>query len=104
MDLMNSIILALHQEPCVEVHPSIGGCIDLRHPTANAFGIELFVPRGVKRVGEINAFAIPTYFYHLRSSGQRLVWILWVRRTAGDPSDPHRTGLFRIERIGHIIL
>src|SRR6266566_7702369 len=104
MDLMNSIILALHQEPRVEVDPSIGSRIELGHPTAYAFGIELFVPRGIKRVGEINAFAIPAHFYHLRSPGQLLVWILWMWRTADDPSDPHRTGLFRIERVGHIIL
>src|SRR5436309_5591737 len=99
MDLMNSIILALQQEPRVEVHPSIGSGIELGHPTANAFGIELFVPRGIKRVGEINASAIPTHFYHLRPPGQGLVWILWMRRTAHDPSDSHRTSLLRTERV-----
>ena len=101
---MNAIIAALDEKPFVEPEAAVLAGVKLNHPTAHAVGIELLVPRCVKRVREIDAFAIAAYFYHLRSASQRLVRILRVRHAIDDSTNAHRAGLLRAEWIGYVVL
>ena len=66
---MNTIIAALDKKVLVEFDAALWIGLKLDHPTPHAIGIELFVPSGVKRVGEINAFAVAADFNHLRTAG-----------------------------------
>src|SRR6266550_2190311 len=93
MHLVNAIVAALDEEIPVKADPTASAGVQLRHPTADAVGIELLVPRGVQRVREINALAVAAYFDHLRAASQWLVRILRMRRAAHNAADPHRTGL-----------
>src|SRR5437867_6177940 len=104
VELVNTIIGALDEKILVETDATVGIGIEFDHPTADAVRIKLLVPRRVKRVGKINALAVAADFNHLWSAGQWLVLILRMRRAVGDAADADRAGLFRIERIGNVIL
>ena len=45
---MNPVIVAFDKEIFVERDAAVGTGIKLHHPTADAVGIKLFVPRGIK--------------------------------------------------------
>src|SRR6266699_2060626 len=104
VDLVNTIISALHEKLLVEIEATVGLGIEFDHPTADAVRIKLLVPGSVKRVGEIDARAVAADFNHLRSAGQWPVLILRMRRAVGDAADADRGGLLRIERIGDVIV
>src|SRR4030095_620700 len=101
---MNTIIAVLNEKVFVETHAAIRVGFKLDHPTAYSIRIELLVPRGIKRVGEIDPFAVPAHFHHLRATRQRLVRVFRMRSTIHDPTNPHRTGLLWIEWIGYVVL
>src|SRR5207253_1432848 len=68
-DLMNAIVAAFDKKVLVEFDAALRIGLKLDHPTPHAIGIKLFVPSGVERVGEINAFAVAADFNHLRTAG-----------------------------------
>src|SRR5207245_11559715 len=74
-DLVNTIIAALNEKVFVEADAALWVSLKLDHPTTHAIGIELFIPRGVKRIREIDTFSVAAYFHHLWSASQRLVRI-----------------------------
>src|SRR5271170_3076801 len=95
--------VAEFQEKCwVEVHAALGLGIELDHPTANAFGIELGVPGGVERVGEIDAATVAAEFDHLRSAVQVGSGMPWVWCFANDATEMDGAGFFRMERVGDV--
>src|SRR5437667_12411801 len=61
-------------------------------------------PMPVKRVREIDSFAIAAYFHHLRSARERLIRLLRMRCTIGYATDAYRAGLLRIERVRYVVL
>src|SRR5437660_2061720 len=101
---MNSVVVALQEKVFVKRDAAIASGIKFHHPTADAVGIELLVPRRIERVGEIDPFAVAAYLHHLRSACEWLIWFLRVRRAIGDAADAYRAGLLRIEWIRHIVL
>ena len=86
---MNAIVAAFQEEIFVKRDAAVATGVQFHHPTVYAIGIELLVPRGIKRVRKIDPFAIPAHFHHLRPAGQRLVWFLRVRRAIDDSANAH---------------
>ena len=70
--------------------------VELDHPAVDALGVELRVPGGVQRVGQVDALAVAADLDHLRAAvdGARGR----VRRVADDPADAHAAGLLRVAR------
>ena len=77
---MNSVIVAFHEKVFVKRDAAVGIGIELHHPTADAVGIKLLVPCGIKRVGEIDSLAVAAHFHHLRAARERLIRLLRMRR------------------------
>src|SRR5207248_10782355 len=67
-DLMNTIIAVLDEEVFVKTHAAFRVGFKLDHPTADTIGIELLIPRGIKRIGKIDPFAVAAHFHHLRAT------------------------------------
>src|SRR5438093_13749108 len=67
-DLMNTIIAVLNEKVFVNTHAALRVGFKRDHPTASAVGIELLIPRGIKRIGKIDPFAIAAHFHHLRAT------------------------------------
>ena len=68
--------------------------VELDHPAVDALGVELGVPGGVERVGQVDALAVARDLDHLRAAVQRAGGR--VRRALDDPAEPHRAGLARV--------
>src|ERR1700757_1810735 len=96
--------LKLDEELFIEFHPARWMGIDLYHPTLYTVGIELLVPRGVERVGEISALTVAAELNHLRTAVESLLGLLWVRAWAHDAANVDRAGLFRVGGIGDVVL
>src|SRR5436190_1680499 len=94
----------LNKEFLVEFHPTLWVGIDLYHPTLYPIGIELFVPRRVQRVGEVDALAVAADLDHLRTAIQSLLGLLRVCRPAHDATEVDRTSLLRVRRIRDVVL
>ncbi len=62
--------VAFEEEPLVEADAAAIANVKLRHPRADAIGVELIVPRAIQRVGEVDALAVPTDLDHLRPTGR----------------------------------
>src|SRR4029453_7033805 len=88
-DLMNTIIAALDKKVLVHGDSALRIGIKFNHPTAHAIRIKLLVPRGVKGVREINAFAIATPLPHFGATSQRLVRVFRMRSTIHDSANAH---------------
>ena len=101
---MNAVVVAFQEKVFVKGDAAVGTGIEFHHPTADAVGIKLLVPCGIKRVGEIDSLAVAAHFDHLRAARERLIRLLRMRRAIGDTADAHRAGLFRFEWIRHIVL
>src|SRR5690349_5369424 len=101
---MNAIIVALDEKVFVERHAAIRTGIELHHPTAHAVGIKLFVPRRIKRISEIDSLAVAADLDHLRTTCERSIGLLRMRRTIHDSTNAHGTSLLGVQRIGNIIL
>src|SRR5215468_5882766 len=72
---MKTMVLRLYQEPRIKTQRSVSISIRLHHPSTYSIRVKLFVPRLVKRVGEIHPFTVPTQLHHLRTA------IHWFSRT-----------------------
>ena len=90
---MNTVIVRLHKEFGIERDPALWCGIELHHPASHTRWVELFIPRGVERIGEIDTLAIATDFNHLGAAAQRLVGLSRMRCLAYDSTDMHRAGL-----------
>ena len=62
---MNTIIAVLNEKVFVKTHAALRVGFKLDHPAAYAVRIELLIPRGIKRIGKIDSFAIAAHFHHL---------------------------------------
>src|SRR5215469_456111 len=94
----------LDKELFVELHPALRVQIDFRHPTLNAIGIKLLVPRGVEGVGKVAAFAIAANLDHLRTAVESHARLLRVGGAANDPTQVDRPGFLRVGGIGDVVL
>src|SRR5439155_156367 len=103
-NLMNAIVAAFQEEIFVKRDAAVATGVQFHHPTVYAIGIELLVPRGIKRVREIDSFAVAAHFHHLGAASERLVWLLRMRRAIDNAANAHRSRLLWIERIGHVVL
>ena len=101
---MNPVVVAFEEKVLIKLHAAIGTRIEFHHPTAHAVGVELLVPCRVKRVREIDSFAIAAHFHHLRSARERLIRLLRMRCAIGYATDTYRAGLLRIERVRYVVL
>src|SRR5262245_4242555 len=101
---MNAIVVALNEKVLVERHAAIRTGIELDHPTTHAVGIELLIPRRIKRVGEIDSLTIAGDFHHLRTARERLIRFLWMRRAIYNSTNAHGASLLWLERIRHVVL
>src|SRR5438067_5107458 len=57
--------LKLDEELFIELHPALRIGINFHHPALYSVRIELLIPRGVQRVGEISTFAVTADLNHL---------------------------------------
>jgi hypothetical protein len=55
---MNAVIFRLHKKFGIECDPALWRDIEFHHPASDARRIELFIPRGVERIGEVDALAV----------------------------------------------
>src|SRR5439155_23613550 len=101
---MNAIIVPLDKEILVERDAAVRTGIKFHHPTADAIRIKLLVPGRVKRVGRIASFAVAAHFHHLRTTGERLIGLLRMRRAIHNSTDANRAGLLWIEWIRDVVL
>ena len=69
---MNAVIFRPHKI-WYRCDPALCRGIEFHHPASDARRIELFIPRGVERIGEVDALAVATDFNHLGAAAQRLV-------------------------------
>ena len=71
MDPQPAEVLALREEPRVDVHtPALGIGVDTRHPGTYTVGIEDLVPRRVQGIGEVDAPAVTADLHHLRAAAE----------------------------------
>ena len=103
-DLMNAVIVRLHKEFVIECDPALWRGIEFHHPASDARWIELFIPRGVERIGEIDALTVATDFNHLRAATQRFLGLGGMWCLTHHSTDMHRAGLFGMERVGNVVL
>src|SRR6202041_1279179 len=104
MDLMAAQVAEFEKEFRVERHAAGGLGVELYHPAANSVGIELHVPGGVQRVGEIDATSIAAELDHLRAAVQHVAGIFRMRGAAHDAAQMHGAGFLGMEGIGNVIL
>src|SRR6516162_4768939 len=88
---------------CV-ISPPSSSKSTMRRPHPQAVGIDLGVPRGVGRVGEIDSLAFAADLYHLRAAVECLSGFARVSRTAHDPAEINRAPLLRVGRVGDVVL
>src|SRR4029453_3838886 len=103
-NLMNAIVFALNEKFFIDPAPAVATCIKLHHPTADAVGIKLLVPRSIKRVRKIDSLPVAADLHHLRAARERLIRFLRMRRAIHNSTNAHGAGLFRIEWIRHVVL
>ena len=96
---MNPVIVAFEEKIFVQRDAAIVARVKFHHPTTDAVGIELLVPGGIKRVGEIDSFTIAADFYHLWASREGLIGLARMRCAIDDAADANGAGLLWIERI-----
>src|SRR5271170_216980 len=101
---MRSQIAELDKQLGIELNATILRNIKLNHPAPDAIGIELLVPGGVQRIGEIDAASVAADFHHLRAAVQRLAGSGGMRGATYDAANVYRANQFGIKRIGDIIL
>lgn len=101
---MNSVVIGFHEKSLVKADSPQLGDVELRHPASDSSRVELFIPRRVERVREIDPFAIPTDLHHLRSAMERFIRFGGVSRLPHNASNPHRTRLLGMEGIRDIVL
>src|SRR5207248_6437575 len=94
----------LNKELFIEFHPAFWIIVDFHHPALYSIGIELFVPRGVERVSEIDALAVAADLNHLRSAIERLPGFLRMSCAANDATEVGRPNLLRAGGIRHVVL
>src|SRR3954449_6034658 len=94
----------LDEEPLIKFHSALRVHIELHHPTLQSIRVELLVPRGVERIGEIDALAVAADLDHLWATVKRLVRFARVSRPAHEAAKMDRASLLRMERVGHIVL
>src|SRR5438105_8861247 len=105
MDTQAAEVVPVREEAWVDLHSAgVGVGVDARHPGTYAAGIEDLIPRGIERVREVDPLPVAAYLDHLRPARQGQVGSGRVWSLAGDPAQAHRAGLFRVMRIGHVVL
>ena len=73
-NLMRPVALRpFDEELRIELNAAAGIDIELHHPAVDSLRIELRIDRAVKRVGEIDAFAVAADLHHLRPAVERSV-------------------------------
>src|SRR5208337_765983 len=104
MDLMAAQIPEFKKEFRINLHAAVGFGIELYHPALNSVGIELRVPRRIKRVREIDAASVAAHLHHLRAAVQRCAGVLRMSRTTHDTAQMYGTCLLGMKGIGHVVL
>ena len=94
----------LDEKLFIELHPALWVRVNLYHPTLHTIGKELFIPRGIERVGEIDAFAVAADLDHLRTAVERLPGFARVGGAAHDAAEMERAGFFRVGGIRDVVL
>src|SRR5687767_8860065 len=98
-NLVGAHAFRLQEEPRVQFHAAFGSHIDLDHPAADTIRVELFVPRRVEPVREVNALAVAADLDHLRATVQRLLWLTGVRGAADNAAESEGGDFLRLERV-----
>jgi hypothetical protein len=65
----------IHEKLGIKLDAPLRRNVQLNHPSADAVGIKLFVPRSVQGVCEVHATAIATDLDHLRAAVQGFAWL-----------------------------
>ena len=86
----------------VDFQAAVGVGVDLRHPTADAFGVELGVQGGIERIGRVEPLAVATDLHHLRRAVERSA--LRVGGMAHHAPQLDRTGQPGVEGIADVVL
>src|ERR1700750_1562432 len=98
-DLVGALAVELDEELGVELEGAV--VVELDNPAVDALGVELRVPRGVQRVGQVHALAVAADLDHLRAAvdggGGR------GRRAPADAADAHAAGLARLVGRGDVV-
>ena len=93
----------LQQEVAIEMHSAVLADIDFGHPAANAVRVELLVPCGIERIGEIDTAPIAADLHHLRATIESSVLLARMGRAAHDAADLYGADEARTERIRYIV-
>src|SRR5215831_10180174 len=102
--LMRTQAAVLHEKAWIELHSSVLTNVQLDQPAADSVWIKLLIPRAIEGVGEVHALAVAADLHHLRPAVRRAIGMVGMRLPPHHSSDPHRSGLPGIERIGNVIL
>src|SRR5262245_25218765 len=68
MHLVRPGTIEFQKEVVIKPHAAVFPDNCLHHPSANAIGIELLIPRRVKRIGEVHSPAVTADLDHLRAA------------------------------------
>src|SRR6476469_3806295 len=98
-ELVRALAVELQEELRVELERAV--VVELDHPAVDALGVELRVPRGVERVGQVHALAVAADLDHLRSAvdGARG----GVRRALDDAAEADAGGLLRAAGVRDVV-
>src|SRR5439155_11044274 len=91
----------LDEEVRIDPEITAGFGVELDQPALDAVGVELRVPAGVQRVGQVDALAVAADLDHLRAAVDRTCGR--VGALADDAADANAAGLDRVAGIGHVI-
>src|SRR5204863_1724535 len=98
-DLVRALAVELHEELRVELERAV--VVELDPPAVDPLGVELRVPRGVERVGQVHALAVATDLDHLRAAVDRAG--RGVGRALDDAADAHAAGLLRAGGVRDVV-
>src|SRR6185312_4727086 len=91
-----------HEDLRIELQTAARIGIALDHPSLDALGIELSIPRAIQTVGEVHTPPIAAHLNHLRSAIYRAR--SRVRRAIDDAAEPDGAGEARILRNRYVVL
>src|ERR1700716_529175 len=98
---MRPLAIELDEEIGIEAELAARLRVQLDHPPADSAWIELDVPAGVQRVGQVDPAAVTTDLDHLRTPVDRAG--CWMRSAANDPADVDRARLHGMRRVCHVV-
>ena len=93
-------IVEVDEEVAVDLHATVGVAVDPQEPGAHV-RIELVVPGGVQRVGDVESTAVEGELKHVGAAVQAAAGVVGL---AEHPAEPQLAGQPGFGRVGHVVL